>query len=111
MKSVKLGAKNTAKAGGKTPFCDITDGFMVNADTDGDGIVQDTDGDGTPDEFFIFSISCVDNPDTLDVNESLYCPLSSMIWEVDTEETTSQAKVQLFVSHTSSASVQSGKIK
>jgi hypothetical protein len=111
VKSVKLGGKNGVSAGGKTPFCDITDGFMVNVDTDGDGSVQDTDGDGIPDEFFIFGVSCVDNPATLDIDESLYCPLSSMIWEIDTEETTSQAKAQLFVSHTGSASIQSGKIK
>jgi hypothetical protein len=33
-----------------------------------------------------------------------------MIWEVDERETTSKAKVQVFVSHTGSAPVKGGKI-
>ena len=56
-------------------------------------------------------MSCVDNPATLDVDETQYCPLSSVIWDVDTEETTSQAKAQIFVSHTGAASVRTGKIR
>lgn len=100
VKSVKPGGK----AGGKTPFCDITDGFEVDVDTDGDGVADSLDQ-------FVFSVSCVDNPLTLDVNEALYCPLSSIIWDVDEEETTSQAKAQIFVSHTGAARVQPGKIK
>ncbi len=102
VKRVKLGGKNGVTAAGKTPFCDITEGFMVDVDTDGNGVV---DMPST----FIFGVSCVDNPDT-ELDESEFCPLSSMIWEIDTEETTSQAKAQLFVSHTGSAQIVSGKI-
>ena len=113
VKQVKLGGKNGVTAGGKTPFCDITDGFMVNVDPDGDGplLPIDSDGDGIPDDLFIFGVSCVDNPETYDVDESLYCPLSSIIWEVDTDVTTSQAKAQIFVSHTGETRITSGKIR
>jgi len=103
VKQVKLGGKNPAKGGGKTKFCDITEGFEVDVDTNGDGEPD------LPDQF-IFSISCLDNPDTDDVDESLYCPLSSLIWEID-EGTTSKAKAQIFVGHTGTAKVQKGKIK
>jgi hypothetical protein len=102
-KQVKLGGKNGVSAGGKTPFCDITDGFEVDVDTDGDDIVDLTDQ-------FIFSVSCADNPDT-DLFEPDFCPLSSLIWDVDEESTTSKAKAQVFVGHTGSASVISGRIK
>jgi hypothetical protein len=101
---VKLGGKNSGKGGGKTAFCDITDGFLVDVDTDGDGYA-DSFGD------FVFSISCLDNPDTLDVDEALFCPLSSLIWDVDENNTTSQAKAQVFVGHTGSAKIKGGKIK
>lgn len=104
VKQVKLGGKNTGKGGGKTPFCDITEGFLVDVDTDGDGII-DSEND------FIFSISCADNPDTLDVDESLFCPLSSLIWDIDETATTLKATAQVFVGHTGAASVKSGKIK
>ena len=60
---------------------------------------------------FVFSVSCVDDPLTLDVDESLYCPLSSIIWDIDEEETTSQAKVQIFVAHAGAAQVRGGKIR
>jgi hypothetical protein len=103
VKQVKLGGGGV-KAGGKTPFCDITEGFTVDVDTNNDGTVDLTDQ-------FVFSVSCVDDPATLDVDETLYCPLSSVIWEVDTEETTSQAKAQIFVGHTGTASVKTGKIR
>jgi hypothetical protein len=99
VKSVKPGGK----AGGKTPFCDITDGFEVDVDTSGDGDVDVFDQ-------FVFSVSCWDNPDT-ELNETLYCPLSGIIWDIDEEETTSQAKAQIFVGHTGTARVQVGKIK
>jgi hypothetical protein len=99
VKTVKPGGK----AGGKTPFCDITDGFLVDVDTNGDEVTDLSDQ-------FVFSVSCLDNPLTLDVDESLYCPLSSIIWDVDEEETTSQAKAQIFVAHTGAASVKTGKI-
>jgi hypothetical protein len=101
-KQVKLGGKNGVSAGGKTPFCDVTDGFEVDVDSE---------NDGTTDLFdqFVFSISCVNNPDT-ELDETQYCPLSSIIWDVDEEETTSQAKAQVFVGHTGSASIKTGKI-
>jgi hypothetical protein len=111
VKQVQLGGKGV-KAGGKTPFCNITDGFLVDVitdDTNGDGAVDSSDTVSLTDEF-VFSVSCIDNPATTDLNETLYCPLSGIIWDVDTEETTSQAKAQVFVGHTSSASVKSGKI-
>lgn len=102
-KQVKLGGKNGVSAGGKTPFCDVTEGFEVDVDTENDGITDLFDQ-------FVFSISCVDNPLTTDINETEHCPLSSIIWDVDEEETTSQAKAQVFVGHTGSASIKSGKI-
>jgi hypothetical protein len=106
-KQVKLGGKNGVSAGGKTPFCDITKGFLVDvdADLDGDGTLE------TPlEDQFIFSVSCPDNPDT-DLFEPDFCPLSNIIWDVDEENTTSKAKAQIFVGHTGSANVISGKIK
>lgn len=126
VKSVKLGGKNPSKGGGKTPFCDITNGFtgdVITADNNGDGVIDDADvidanGDGVIDEFdgvllseFVFSVSCVDNLDTVDVDETMYCPLSQVVWDVDEEETTSRAKAQAFVSHTGSSQVKSGKIR
>lgn len=96
VKTVKPGGK----AGGRTPFCDVTDGFEVDVQTDTETLYDQ----------FVFSVSCVDNPDTLDINEALFCPLSSIIWDVDEAETTSQAKAQIFVSHTAAANVKSGKI-
>ena len=103
VKQVKLGGGGV-KAGGKTPFCDITEGFTVDVDIENDGIIDLEDQ-------FVFTVSCVDNPDTLDVDETQYCPLSSVIWDIDTEETTSQAKAQIFVGHTGTASVKTGKIR
>lgn len=103
-KQVKLGGKNGVSAGGKTPFCDITDGFEVDVDTDGDDIADAFDQ-------FIFTVSCADNPDTVDVDETEFCPLSSLIWDVDEDNTTSKAKAQVFVGHTGSAGITSGKIK
>jgi hypothetical protein len=102
VKQVKLGGGGV-KAGGKTPFCDVTDGFQVDVDTDNDGDIDLEDQ-------FVFSVSCVDDLDT-PWDETAYCPLSSVIWEVDTEETTSQAKAQIFVAHTGAASVKTGKIR
>ncbi|MHC4270328.1 MAG: hypothetical protein ACYSTS_17970, partial [Planctomycetota bacterium] len=100
VKQVKLGGKNPVNGGGKTNFCDITDGFLVDVDLDGDGVVDSVDQN-------IFSISCLDDPDTVDVDESLNC-LSSLIWGID--EATGKAKLQIFVSHIGSASIMSGKI-
>jgi hypothetical protein len=60
---------------------------------------------------FIFSVSCVDNLDTPDIDESLYCPLSKLIWEIDPANTTSQATAQIFVSHTGFSAVTGGKIR
>jgi len=94
--------KAGGKAGGKTPFCDITDGFLVDVDTGGEGVVDSADQ-------FVFSVSCWDDPLT-EVVESDYCPLSSILWEVDPDGTTTQAKAQIFVAHTGAASVLGGKI-
>ncbi len=102
VKQVKLGGKNLASGGGKTPFCDISSQFYVDVDQNGDGLV-DLPGQ------FIFSVSCLDDPLT-EINESLYCPLSSLIWQINPDQTTSQATAQIFVSHTGSASVKSGRI-
>ena len=118
VKQVKLGGKNPSSGGGKTPFCDVTEGFTVDVDGDGDGIQDDDLITCDPltgqcidalDQF-VFSISCLDNPDTLTINEEDYCPLSRIIWDVDEEQTTSQAKAQIFVGHTGVARVRTGKI-
>ncbi len=112
VKKVKLGGKGV-KAGGKTPFCDITDGFLVDVmpvDTNGDGVIDENDEPFLWDQF-VFSISCLDNPDTEFVDETLYCPLSSVIWDIDEENTTSKAKVQIFVGHTGAAKIKAGKVK
>ena len=101
VKQVKPGGPGV-KQGGKTPFCDITDAFLVDVDTDG---VDGADLFGE----FVFSISCLDVEGTLE-DESLTCPLSRIIWDVDEEETTSKAKAQIFVSHTGTASIKGGKI-
>jgi hypothetical protein len=101
-KQVKLGGGGV-KAGGKTPFCDITDGFEVDVDQNADGVADLTDQ-------FVFSVACVDNPLTTDVDESLFCPLSSIIWDIDPTQTTSQAIAQIFVAHTGAAAIKSGKI-
>jgi hypothetical protein len=103
VKQVKLGGKNSRKGGGKTSFCDITDEFEVDLDTDGDDIVDLTNQ-------FIFSVSCLDVPET-EVDESTTCPLARMIWEIDEQNTTAKAKAQVFVSHTGWANVKGGKIK
>jgi len=101
VKQVKLGGKGV-QAGGKTPFCNITDGFEVDVDTSGDGVADLVDQ-------FIFSVGCLDDPAT-ELNESMYC-LSNIIWDIDEDETTSRAKAQIFVSHSGSATVTGGKIK
>lgn len=104
VKQVNTNGGGGVKAGGKTPFCDITDGFEVDIDNTGDGIIDLYDQ-------FVFSVSCLDNPATTDVNEELYCPLSSVVWDIDENNTTSQAKAQIFVAHTGDARIQPGKIK
>jgi hypothetical protein len=106
VKQVKLKGKNTARGGGKTPFCDLTGEFEVDVDLDGDG---DADLAEEQDQY-LFSISCVDVPETIE-DESLDCPLSRMIWDVDKENTTTEAKTQVFVGHTGTARVKGGTIK
>ena len=106
VKQVKLKGKNAASGGGKTPFCDITEEFEVDVDIDGDG---DTDLVEEQDQY-LFSISCVDVPETIE-DESLECPLSRMIWDLDEETTTTRAKAQVFVGHTGTARVKGGTIK
>jgi len=108
VKQVKLGGKNTAKGGGKTPFCDMTAEFEVDVDVDGDGMISNDPLDGEQDQY-LFSISCVDVPETIE-DESATCPLSRMIWEVDDTETTTRAKAQVFIGHTGMAKVKGGKI-
>ncbi len=92
------------KAGGKTPFCDISSGFGVDVDYDSDGVVDTTDA-------FVFGIraGCLDDPLTTTVDESLACPLSGVVWGTD-EDTTSQAKAQIFVAHVGSVNVKTGKV-
>ena len=102
VKQVKL-SPGGVKAGGKTPFCDITDGFEVDVDQTGDGVPDLLDQ-------FVFTTSCLDDPLTLDVNESQVCPLNSIIWDIDEESTTSKAIAQIFVAHTASADIKRGKI-
>lgn len=106
IKQVKLGGKNPSKGGGKTPFCDLTPEFEVDVDLDGD---DDADLAEEKDQF-IFSISCVDVPETV-VDESAECPLTRMIWDMDEANTTTKAKAQVFISHTGSTSIKGGKIK
>jgi hypothetical protein len=106
VKEVKLGGKNNARGGGKTPFCDVTSEFEVDVDLNGDGIVDAALGEA---DQYIFSISCVDVPETIE-DESATCPLSRMIWEVDENNTTTKAKAQVFVGHTGVARVKGGKI-
>ncbi|MBI4560215.1 MAG: hypothetical protein HY706_21700 [Candidatus Hydrogenedentes bacterium] len=103
VKQVKL-TGGGVKAGGKTPFCNVTKGFLVDVDTTGDDIPEETDA-------FIFGVrvGCVDDPATESVDESEACPLSGIVWGTD-EDTTSQAKVQIFVGHTGAANVKTGKI-
>lgn len=106
VKQVKLGGKNPSKGGGKTSFCDISSEFEVDVDTNNDGII-DPDLDET--DQYLFSISCVDVPETIE-DESATCPLSRMIWDIDVNETTTKAKAQVFVSHTGTARIKGGKI-
>jgi hypothetical protein len=106
VKQVKLGAKNSRKGGGKTAFCDITPEFEVDVDLDGSGFIDDV----TEEDQFIFSVSCEDVPETVDVDESQTCDLARMIWEIDAS-TTSKAKAQVFVSHTGKTNIKGGKIK
>lgn len=104
VKPVKFGGKNTRQGGGRAFFCDITKGFLIDADSDGDGYID-------LNQEFIFSISCLDNLDTPNLNEARFCPLNSFIWDVDEANTSSQAKAQVFVGHTGSAKIGSGRIK
>jgi len=116
---VKQVKPNGNGGGGKTPFCDITEGFTVDVDGDGDGINDEdlSDCDAITDQCvdalnqFIFSLSCLDNPDTIDINEELFCPLSRIIWDLDTGEggTTENATAQIFVGHTGEARVRTGR--
>jgi len=108
VKQVKLGGKNTSRGGGKTPFCDMTGEFEVDVDVNGDGSIDSDPAAGEQDQY-LFSISCVDVPETIE-DESVTCPLSRMIWEVDEENTTTRAKVQVFVGHTGAAHVKGGQI-
>jgi hypothetical protein len=106
VKQVKLGGKNPRKGGGKTNFCDVTSEFEVDVDVNNDGII-DPDLDET--DQFIFSVSCVDVPETIE-DESTTCPLSRMIWNIDGTNTTTKAKAQVFVGHTGSTQIKGGKI-
>ena len=92
------------KAGGKTPFCDITNGFEVDVDYNNDGVVDSNDA-------FVFGVrvGCLDDPLTTTVDESQACPLSGVVWGTD-EDTTSQAKAQIFVAHVGSVNVKTGRI-
>ena len=111
VKQVKGAGGGGVKAGGKTPFCDITDGFEVDVDYADESSAIDV---------FIFGVrvGCLNDPLTL-VDESLYCPLSGIVWGTD-EDTTSQAKAQIFVANggigsdgtvVGSVNVKTGRIK
>jgi len=103
VKQVKLGGKNLASAGGRTPYCDITEGFLVDVDTNNDGTVDYADQS-------IFSVAgCLDDPATL-LDESSLCPLGSLIWEIDPTATTLKATAQIFVGHTGAVSLKTGKV-
>lgn len=95
--------KSSGPKRGKTPFCDITSGFLVDVDTDGDGSIDFQDQ-------FVFTVSCLDDPATTEVDESTLCPLTSIIWAID-DDTTSMAKAQIFVGHTGWALIQRGKVR
>ncbi len=57
----------------------------------------------------VFSVSRPDDPLT-PIDETPHCLLSSIIRDIDEEETTSQAKARIFVGRTASASVKNGRI-
>lgn len=98
--AVKAAGKGN-KGGGKTTFCDITKAFLVDVD------IED---DGTFDLFNvpIFSVSCEDNPET-EIDETLdVCPLGSVIWDID-ENNTQRPTVQIFVSHDGSTQIVGAK--
>jgi len=101
---VKQVKPNARGGGGRTPFCDVTKGFLVDVDTNGDDIPEEENA-------FVFGIrvGCVDDLATPTVDESQFCPLSGIVWETG-DGTTSQAKVQIFVSHTGAAYVRNGRI-
>ena len=107
VKQVKKGGGGTP-AGGKTPFCDITDGFEVD-------VIYDTDGNGTLETFpdqFVFGVrtACLDDPTTPAIEESDSCPLSGVVWgDFETNEF-SKAQAQIFVAHTGNVSIRTGKI-
>jgi hypothetical protein len=107
VKQVKGSGGGGTKAGGKTKFCDVTDGFEVDVDRDGDGAI---DADGFDQWIFGVRVGCLDNLETTTVDESLSCPLSSIVWGTD-EDTTSRAKAQIFVSHVGSVNVRTGQIR
>lgn len=112
VKQVSLKGKNNKKGGGKTDFCDITEEFMVDIDVDNDGVFDGGDDDGDVDlaDQFIFSVACLDlTGDEFDVTEE-ECELSRIIWEVH-NSTTSKAKAQIFVGHTDTTKIKSGKIR
>lgn len=99
-KAVKQAGKGN-KGGGKTTFCDITKAFLVDVD------IED---DGTFDLFNvpIFSVSCEDNPET-EIDETLdVCPLGSVIWDID-ENNTQRPTIQIFVSHDGSTQIVGAK--
>jgi hypothetical protein len=104
VKQVKGAGGGGVKAGGKTPFCDISSGFNVSVDYDPlDGVV-------VPDQFiFGVRVGCLDDPLTTTVDESKSCPLSGVVWGTD-EDTTSEAKAQISVAHVGAVNVKTGKI-
>ena len=98
--AIKAAGKG-AKAGGKTSFYDITYAFLVDVDINGDGIFDLFDR-------HIFSVSCEDNPETTEINETLdVCPLGSVIWDIDND--TNRPTIQIFVSHDGSAQIVGAK--
>ncbi len=105
--------KKNGKGNGKTVFCDITNSFLVDVDTDLDGDFECRgDGDGLGDAdlcgVHIFAIGCEDPDPTTEEHElAELCPLGSALWTFD--EGTQRPTIQIFVSHDGNHKVTKGK--
>ncbi len=83
---------------GKVTFCPLTEYFLVDVDGDGNGSFT-CEGDDVC-GIHIFQIGCIDNPDTLEVEE---CPLGSVLWEFDSNS--KRFTLQLFIAHDGSGKI------
>lgn len=105
--------KKNGKGNGKTIYCDITNSFLVDVDTDLDGDFEcrgDGDGLGEADlcGVHIFAIGCED-PDLSTPEHELaeQCPLGSATWTFD--DGTQRPTIQINISHDGNQKVTKGK--